>query len=321
MFNVGKLTGPLLKAASRSGLILKRFAPEILTSVGVVGVVVSTVFACKATLNLSPIVEEAKEDIESVKELRAEKPERYSEEDSRKDLAAIYTKSAVSIFKLYAPATAIGVFSIACILGGQHILSKENAALTIAYAGLAESFKKYRERVRLDQGEEKDRQYLHGLVKEDVIVQDEDDTTSIQSVMSLRDPNNLSEYARIFGDDNPNCTRNPELNLMFLRQKQNYANDMLHARGHIFLNEVYDMLGFDRTEAGNIVGWVDSSFDDGDGFVDFGIYDPNLHNSRSINGKDHQFLLDFNVDGVILDIFNKKMFEQKVGMPKRWRTK
>jgi hypothetical protein len=319
MFNIGKLAGPLLKAASRSGLVLKRFAPEILTGVGVVGVVVSTVFACKATLSLSTIVEEAKEDIESVKDLREEKPERYSEEASRKDLAVVYTKSAVAIFKLYAPAAALGVFSIACILGGQHILRKENAALTMAYAGLAESFKKYRERVRLEQGEEKDRQYLHGIVKEDVIVQDEDGNTSIQSVAHLKDPNGLSEYARIFGDDNRNCTHNPELNLMFLRQQQNYANDMLHARGHIFLNEVYDMLGFERTEAGNLVGWVDAILGDGDGFVDFGIYDPNMHNSPAINGKDHQFLLDFNVDGIILDIFNKKMFEQKVGVPTRRR--
>lgn len=317
MFNIGKLAGPLLKTASRGGLILKRFAPEILTGVGVVGVVVSTVFACKATLSLSTIVDETKEDIESVKDLREEKPERYSEEASRKDLTIVYTKSAVAIFKLYAPAAALGIFSIACILGGQHILRKENAALTMAYAGLAESFKKYRERVRLEQGEEKDRQYLHGIVKEDVIVQDEDGNTSIQSVANLKDPNDLSEYARIFGDDNRNCARNPELNLMFLRQQQNYANDMLHARGHIFLNEVYDMLGFERTEAGNIVGWVDATFGDGDGFVDFGIYDPNTHNSHAVNGKDHQFLLDFNVDGVILDIFNKKMFEQKVGVPRR----
>ena len=317
MFNVGKLAGPLLKMAGRGSLVLKRFAPEILTGVGVVGVVVSTVFACKATLSLSAIVEEAKEDIESVKDLREEKPERYSEEASRKDLAVVYTKSAVAIFKLYAPAAALGVFSIACILGGQHILRKENAALTMAYAGLAESFKKYRERVRLEQGEEKDRQYLHGLTRQDVIVQDEDGNTSVQSVLGLTDPNGLSEYARIFDTDNRNCTRNPELNLMFLRQQQNYANDMLHARGHLFLNEVYDMLGYERTEAGNIVGWVDKTFGDGDGFVDFGIYDPNTHNSHAINGGDHQFLLDFNVDGMILDIFNTKMFEQKVGVPRR----
>ena len=87
----------------------------------------------------------------------------------------------------------------------------------------------------------------------------------------------------------------------------------------VFADVVAQGEGFERTEAGNIVGWVDAAFGDGDGFVDFGIYDPNTHNSHAVNGKDHQFLLDFNVDGVILDIFNKKMFEQKVGVPTRRR--
>ena len=75
-------------------------------------------------------------------------------------------------------------------------------------------------------------------------------------------------------------------------------NDLLHARGHVLLNDVYDAIGIDRTSAGAIVGWVVS--EDGDNFIDFGIYDL-PRSSRFVNGTEHSVLLDFNVDGVIYD--------------------
>ena len=91
---------------------------------------------------------------------------------------------------------------------------------------------------------------------------------------------------------------------MFLRAQQQYANDKLIAQGHLFLNEVYDMLGLPRTKAGAIVGWV---YDDnnavGDNFVDFGIYDVHRETARDfVNGYERSILLDFNVDGVIYDL-------------------
>lgn len=74
---------------------------------------------------------------------------------------------------------------------------------------------------------------------------------------------------------------------------------MLHARGHIFLNEVYDVLGIPRTQAGNVVGWALTS-DNGDNFVDFGIFE--ARNADFVNGYEYSALLDFNVDGVIFDL-------------------
>lgn len=44
--------------------------------------------------------------------------------------------------------------------------------------------------------------------------------------------------------------------MMFLRRQQDYANEMLKARGHLFLNEVYDLLDIPRSKAGQVVGWV-----------------------------------------------------------------
>ena len=91
---------------------------------------------------------------------------------------------------------------------------------------------------------------------------------------------------------------------MFLKDQQRYANDRLKTKGCLFLNEVYDMLGFQRTKAGACVGWVyDEKHPTGDNFVDFGLY--NGYNDRTnafVNGRERSVILDFNVDGYILDL-------------------
>ena len=115
------------------------------------------------------------------------------------------------------------------------------------------------------------------------------------------DVHDISPYARWFDRDNnlydPNCT---EYNLWFLKHQQNYANEKLRSRGYLFLNEVYDMIGIPRTKPGQVVGWVyDERNPIGDNFVDFGIYED--YNAAFINGYVDKVLLDFNVDGNILD--------------------
>ena len=92
------------------------------------------------------------------------------------------------------------------------------------------------------------------------------------------------------------------------------ANDLLKAKGYLFLNDVYDMLGIPRTKAGQIVGWtydretcesktVDENGDPvGDGFIDFGIFNAKRPNRRFVDGYESVILLDFNVEGNVLDL-------------------
>lgn len=88
----------------------------------------------------------------------------------------------------------------------------------------------------------------------------------------------------------------PQYNKMFLQHQQQYFNDLLRSRGHLYLNEVFDTLGIPRTKFGQISGWV---YEDENSYVDFGLNSEK--NKEFINGKTTDALLDFNVDGIIID--------------------
>lgn len=110
----------------------------------------------------------------------------------------------------------------------------------------------------------------------------------------------FSQYARFFDEGCPGWTKDSEYNLSFLKIQQQYANDILKSRGYIFLNDVYVMLGMPRTKAGQVVGWIYNEKNPvGDNYVDFGIFDD--CNRDFVNGYKTFALLDFNVDGCILD--------------------
>ena len=113
------------------------------------------------------------------------------------------------------------------------------------------------------------------------------------------DGSDYGPYAKVFDDAHSDWKQDPEMNLFYLRARQAQANDMLKSQGHLFLNEVYDMLGFKRTKAGAVVGWI---YDDkkpyGDNFVDFGMTEIRRHDADSDEYK-RAFILDFNVVGDI----------------------
>ena len=115
--------------------------------------------------------------------------------------------------------------------------------------------------------------------------------------------NKIDDFSRIFYEGNPGWDPNPQYTLKFLKDQQKYANDRLEAEGFLFLNDVYEMLGFNRTKEGQYIGWIyDERNPIGDNFVDFGIYD--LHNDakiRFVNGDERGILLEFNHDGNILE--------------------
>ena len=296
--------------AHRMGFKIKKASPEIMVVSGVVGVVASTVMACKATTKVNDILEETRkqvDDVHNVLDSDVVSADEYTNDDAKKDLAIIYTQTGVKLIKLYAPSVLVGALSITGILASHKILKKRNVALTAAYATIDRSFKEYRGRVVERFGKELDRELRYNIkaqeIEEKTVDKDGNETIEKKTV-SVVDPNMYSDYARIFDNGSMGWTKDPEYNLMFLKLQQNQANDRLRAQGYLFLNDVYDMLGIPRTKAGQIVGWIyDKENPVGDNFVDFGIYD--IYNEKAcdfVNGRERSIVLDFNVDGNILDM-------------------
>ena len=291
----------------KAGFQVKKHSPEILVVVGVAGVVTSTVMACKATTKAGDILEEHKNQMNAIDQVVKMDRDDYTEEDHKKDTTIVYTQTAIKFVKLYSPSIMIGVLSLGCIIYSHNILTKRNAALAAAYATVDRGFKEYRGRVIERFGKELDHELRYNIKAQEfekTEVDKKGNEKVVKETVNVADPNLYSDYARFFDDGCNGWSKDPEQNLTFLKCQQAYANEKLKANGYLFLNDVYKMLGIPATKAGQIVGWIyDEKNPIGDNFVDFGLYDMNKPVVRDfVNGYERTILLDFNVDGNILEM-------------------
>ena len=265
----------------RALLHLQKATPTLLTYAGVAGVVATAVVAARAGAKSerAGLVSDFKDACERAG---------TTDESRGGALFRTYRMYGKEFAKIYAPTLIVGGLTVACVVSGHSVLSARNAGLMAAYKALDEGFKNYRKNVEDEYGGEAERR-IFVKAKEKV---DDDPKKRAQ--------HGVSTYARFFDETSKEWSKTPEYNLLLLKSRQAWANDLLQARGHLFLNEVYDMLGIPRSQQGAVVGWTISK--DGDNFVDFGIYDIDNVNARSfVNGTERSILLDFNVDGVIYD--------------------
>lgn len=285
----------------------KKHSPEILIVAGIAGTVVSAVLACKATLKVGEIHQKAKDDVDRIHEAAengvTEAGEVYTAEDQKKDLTIAYVQTGLQYVKLYAPAIILGGLSITSILASNNILRKRNVALAAAYTAVDKSFKEYRGRVVERFGDKVDQELRYGIKAKKIEETEVDPETGkekkVKKTVEVADPNLKSDFACYFDRTSRNYETNRDFNMMFLRAQQNYANDILRARGHLFLNEVYDMLDLPRTTAGQIVGWTyNPEAPESDGYVDFRILEIVKENEDSTY--EPAIIIDPNVDGDIL---------------------
>lgn len=308
----------------KAGFQLKKHSPEIMLVAGVAGTVASAVMACKATTKVHDILEESKSKVNQVHEVLANdelryqevkqedgalvRVEKYTEEDSKKDLAVIYLQTGLKFAKLYGPSILLGAVSITSILASHNIMRKRNVALAAAYTAVDKSFKGYRSRVIERFGEELDKELRYNIKAKEIettVTDENGEEKVVTEIVKVAEPSDhlYSDYAKCFDNGCTGWTKDAEMNLFFLKRQQDYANERLRARGYLFLNEVYESLGIPKTKAGQVVGWIyDTKNPNGDNYVDFGIY--NIHNEQArefVNGYERSIWLDFNVDGNILN--------------------
>jgi hypothetical protein len=283
-------------------LAVQSKSPTILFAAGVVGVVTATVLACRATLKLDEILDAHQETADKINAL-PEMVVEYTEHDAKKDRLRLLIRTSGRIAKLYAPGVAVGLAAICALTGSHFILSRRNVSLVASYAALDKGFRDYRNRVVDELGKDKDDEYRYGQIEREIA--EDTKTGVVVKTIKTFDPNKVSVYAKIFDESCPTYERNSESNRTFLQCQQNFWNHRLHARGHVFLNEVYKGLGFEPTQAGQAVGWTLGK--DRDNYISFGIFE-NLDNERVrafVNGNERSILLDFNVDGPILNMLEE----------------
>lgn len=208
-----------------------------------------------------------------------------------------------------APAAIVGAATIATIYFSNSISKKRLAAVGAAYTALQTAFDGYKKTMVDALGKESVEKITspklpnYGKTAEEILSSDNksDAADVVDAVIaSMRD---LSPYARIITEESSNCWDTSEdYTSENLAAVQLWANRRLERKGHLFLNEVFDQLGLSRTREGAVVGWIKNS-EVGDGYVSFGEFDSNTYRvpSDDYSRVDTNFIVDFNVDGMIWD--------------------
>lgn len=316
-----KIMPAVTRTVNRAWLQTKKHSPEILLVGGIIAGGAAIVTACRATTKLESVLAETKSNVAKVHECEAAgeiavqegdeiRTVEYTEDDAKKDLTIFYVKGALNVAKLYAVPAALAGISLTCFLASHGIIHKRNAALMTTVTAIGNEFEEYRGRLIERFGPDLDRELKYNIkakeVEETVVQEDGTETTVKKTIEVIEDPYaGQSEYARCFTDGCTGWTKDPEANLVFLRAQERWANDRLEAVGHVFLNEVYDMLGLPRSSAGATMGWIYDPKNP-DKQIDFGIY--NIHipaNREFVNGWERSIWLDFNV--------NKEPIYKKIG--------
>lgn len=310
--NVGKM---IASKGAVQAIKLREARPEILVVGGVALLIAGGVYACVQTPKAAKVIEEHNEKAEKLK-VYAENNDNeklYSEKEYRKDLAKTYLKTGAKLAKVYSGPMIVAALGAGSVLYGHNILRKEHAEVLAAYGTLQTAYDEYRSRVRKMYGDDIDEKIFRGESDEEVTFDNGDgkiETKKVKRVNPVGDP-----YTFIFEEVTAPALWTPvaSTNRMNVVAIQAECNRMLEANGYLFLNDVLRMLGMKETEISRKVGWIAHkagepyTVGDNDGFVDFGLFRTKPYDVGGryefLNGDEPNFLLHFNVQGVIIDKF------------------
>jgi hypothetical protein len=308
------LANKATSAVGKQVISAQQHVPTFLIAAGIIGVGTSVVLACKATLKLEDTLKQGEAELKHIEV----KVTDSDDEVTKKAGFDVRLKTAIKVVRLYAPSTALLAVSVGAIVGSQIILQKRIAGVTAAYAIVQKGFDDYRGRVRKELGDEKDLEFRWG-VSEREVVEETPDGPKVRTIKGLdqeaiqKDVEAGLTYARIFGPELSNGKPNPNWehkllnnNKFFIQMVLGHCRDALEVNGYLFLSDVYDMFGFERTIASTQVGWVlkpqydENGKQTNDGYVDFGAWSRGVHAGKEwVTGFPEAYLLDFNVDGDI----------------------
>lgn len=207
---------------------LVKHSPEILTGLGIAGMITTTVLAVRATPTALYLMEGKRDELEL-------------EPDEKLPLI----EAAKVTWKCYIPAAVTGVASTACLIGAASVNNKRNAALAAAYALSDSTFREYREKVVEAIGEKKE-QTVH-------------DKVSAERMKNTP----INNEVIVVGNDStlflePISGRYFKSTIEKVKQAENALNKIINTdafNSGVSLNDFYEMLGLNKTTMGETVGW------------------------------------------------------------------
>lgn len=297
----------LVRFGNKALLQLDKHSPQILVGVGVVAGVAATGFAVYSTLKVDTVMEHHQNKMVDIskKAKQAESDDEivYDEKAQKHDKTMVYVETGAELARLYTPTILLTGVSVACVLSAHHILDGRYTAAAAAFTAVSKEFSDYRGRVRKQFGEEKERDIYQGIVEEEIVDENGETKTVRTYDESTVGKDGLSRYFdeySIYWDKT-----NPDQNIAHIRSVLHQANDQLYATGHLFLNDVYRMLGIADSKEGAVLGWIVDA-EHPNTYVDFGVYGVNSDDPWDFTNKEPWdgrmgILLTFNVDGIIYD--------------------
>lgn len=219
---------------------LGKHSPEILTGIGVTGMITTTVLAVKATPKALELIEEEKnrQNRELVEEALAKELE-HCEQITKLNLIEVVKVA----WKPYIPAVTLGIASVSCIVGASAVNHKRNAALATAYAISERTLVKYRDKVIETLGEKKDKEIKEKIAQDQV---NENKVSDAQVILTSKGDTLCldSISGRYFKSD-----------IDKIRKVVNELNRQLLTQNYISLNELYYELGLEPIKTGSYLGW------------------------------------------------------------------
>lgn len=207
--------------------VLSKHSPEILTGIGIAGMITTTVLAVKATPKALKLIEQKREELHP---------------DSDEKLTPVETVQAT--WKCYIPAAVTGVASVACIIGASSVNARRNAALATAYNLSTTALAEYKDKVIETVGEKKERE-IRDKVAEEHAKKDPVNPSTI--VVTNKGSTRFMDVItkRRFTSD-----------IETINQIVNRLNRrMINGEDYISLNEFYYEIGLDGCYVGDELGW------------------------------------------------------------------
>lgn len=217
---------------------ISKHSPEILTGIGIAGMITTTILAVKATPKALRLIEEAEDKKLSVQVKEGVKP-------SDRDCSLTTVETIKVAWKPYIPAVVTGTVSIVCLIGASSVHTKRNAALATAYQLSSTAFSEYKEKVIETIGEKKEKTVRekvaqkkvdeHPVSQNQVIVAGSGDVLFLEPVSMRYFTSDIERVRRVINDINYRMVTGME--------------------GYISLSEFYDEIGLPHTNQSDDIGW------------------------------------------------------------------